>query len=281
MLPFFEHPVLHLGPITVHAFGVAVMFAAMLGMWGAERQFRLRALDMEVGGRLAGWVLLGGFIGAHLFSVLFYFPDKVRANPWHLLRFWDDISSFGGMLGGTMAALLFFRIGNGRDARLAQWEYLGSIASVFPASLAIGRFGCALAHDHPGTVTTFPLAFSMRTNEAFAYVAAVYEEAGLRLERTALEPSATQGFHDLGWYEFLFLALVVVPLFQLWQRRTRPGGFYLIAFPLLYLPVRFGLDFLRVVDVRYAGLTPAQWVAAGVFSAMGAWLITHRWRQAS
>jgi hypothetical protein len=25
--------------------------------------------------------------------------------------------------------------------------------------------------------------------------------------------------------------------------------------------VRFGLDFLRIADVRYAGLTPAQWVA--------------------
>ena len=64
----------------------------------------------------------------------------------------------------------------------------------------------------------------------------------------------------------LFLSLVVVPLFQLWQRRDKPGGFYLIAFPVLYLPVRFGLDFLRVADVRYAGLTPAQWVALAVLS---------------
>lgn len=36
----------------------------------------------------------------------------------------------------------------------------------------------------------------------------------------------------------------------------------MVAFAALYLPVRFGLDMLRVSDARYVGLTPAQWVAA-------------------
>ena len=41
-------------------------------------------------------------------------------------------------------------------------------------------------------------------------------------------------------------------------------GFYCVLLPLVYAPVRFFLDFLRATpleggDVRYAGLTPAQW----------------------
>jgi phosphatidylglycerol:prolipoprotein diacylglycerol transferase len=36
---------------------------------------------------------------------------------------------------------------------------------------------------------------------------------------------------------------------------------------LLYAPLRFGLDFLRADDVRYAGLTPAQYVMIGLFAA--------------
>jgi phosphatidylglycerol:prolipoprotein diacylglycerol transferase len=261
MLPFVDQPALHLGPITIYAFGVMVALAAVWGMRGAQQRFQRHALDPRTGSRLASWALLGGMIGAHLFAVGLYFPAEVRDDPWLLLRFWDHISSFGGILGGVAGVLLFFQVGPGRERVHQQWEYLGAITQVFPASLAIGRLGCTLAHDHPGTVTTFPLAFSIRTEAAFDYIVGAYRDAGRALEQSAAQPRAAYGFHDLGWYEFLFLSLVVVPLFQLWQRRTRPGGFYLIAFPLLYLPVRFGLDFLRIADVRYRGLTPAQWVA--------------------
>lgn len=76
------------------------------------------------------------------------------------------------------------------------------------------------------------------------------------------------GFHDLGLYEFLFLALVVVPLFAYSDRRRRTVGFYLVAFAGLYLPVRFCLDMLRVADARYVGLTPAQWVAALIMAVL-------------
>ena len=76
------------------------------------------------------------------------------------------------------------------------------------------------------------------------------------------------GFHDLGLYEFLFLSLIVVPFFIKWDRRRRPAGFFLVAFAALYLPVRFAFDMLRIGDVRYAGLTPAQWIAAVVMAAL-------------
>ncbi|WP_437593604.1 hypothetical protein [Sorangium sp. So ce1000] len=36
---------------------------------------------------------------------------------------------------------------------------------------------------------------------------------------------------------------------------------------VLYAPVRFLLDFLRIVDVRYAGLTPGQYGAIALFIA--------------
>jgi hypothetical protein len=52
-----------------------------------------------------------------------------------------------------------------------------------------------------------------------------------------------------------------VPAVLLLGRRARTPGFFLAAFILLYMPVRFALDFLRVADARYAGLTPAQWAA--------------------
>ena len=264
MLPYFEQPVWQIGPLAIHAFGVAVAVAAWFGLTIVQRRFARLGLDPLVGQRLGGWMLLGGILGAHLFSVLLYFPHKLREDPWLILRIWEDISSFGGLLGGLAAALIFFAMRARDEDRRAKLAYLDAIAFVFPAALAIGRFGCALAHDHPGTVTTFPLAIGLRTDAALDYLSGVYRAAGL-----ALPPAArTMGFHDLGLYEFLFLSLVVVPLFVRWSRRHRPAGFYLVTFAALYLPVRFGFDMLRVADVRYVGLTPAQWVAALIMAAL-------------
>lgn len=84
------------------------------------------------------------------------------------------------------------------------------------------------------------------------------------------------GFHDLGLYECLFLALVVLPAFLYWDRRRRPAGFYLVAFAALYFPVRFGLDALRVSDARYLRLTPAQWGAAVVMAVIPLAALRHR-----
>jgi len=272
MLPYFDQPVWYVGPLSIHAFGVAVAAALVFALATVQRRFRRLGLDPRLGERLGKWMLLGGIAGAHLFSVLFYFPDKLRNDPWLILRVWEDISSFGGILGGIAGALLFFAIRARDDERPMRLAYLDAIAFVFPAALAIGRIGCALAHDHPGGVTTFPLAFSLESPAALDYVRGVYDAAGLPLPQDA----PTMGFHDLGLYEFLFLALVVVPLFAFWNRRRRPVGFYLVAFAVLYLPVRFCLDMLRVADARYVGLTPAQWVAALTLAVLPLVAVRHR-----
>ena len=272
MLPYFEQAVWRVGPVTIHAFGVAVAAALSLGLATARRRFARAGLDPALGERAGRWTIAGGVVGAHLFSVLLYFPEKLRDDPWLLLRLWEDISSFGGVLGGLAGTLLFFATRVDAGERRARAAYLDAVAFVFPAALAVGRLGCALAHDHPGTVTTAPLAISLRSDAALAYIRGVYGGAGL-----PLPPGArAMGFHDLGLYELLFLALAVVPLFLLWDRRARPSGFYLAAFAALYLPVRFYLDTLRVADARYAGLTPAQWVAAAGMVALPLAVIRHR-----
>lgn len=272
MLPYFEQPVWHIGPLTIHAFGIAVALAAWVSLTRAQNRFLRLGLDPQLGQRLGGWMLLGGILGAHLFSVLLYFPHQLRDDPWLILRVWEDISSFGGLLGALAAAFLFFAT-HARDlGARTKLAYLDAIAFVFPAGLAIGRFGCALAHDHPGTVTTFPLAISLQTRDALDYLGGAYRAAGLTLPQSA----ATMGFHDLGLYEFLFLSLVVIPLFASWDRRPRPAGFYLVAFAALYLPIRFGFDMLRITDVRYVGLTPAQWVAAAILAVLPFAVVRHR-----
>jgi phosphatidylglycerol:prolipoprotein diacylglycerol transferase len=264
MLPYHPQPSWHLGPLTIHAFGVIVACAMWAGLILFDRRLNHDHLDPALGRRLAWWMLIGGLLGAHLFSVLLYFPDQLRADPWLLVRVWEDISSLGGILGGVAGAGLFFAVRGSRiDARM-RLAYLDAVAFVFPFGLAIGRFGCTLAHDHPGVVTTFPLAISLKSASAQVYIRGAYDAAGLALPAGV----AAMGFHDLGFYECLFLTFVLVPAFLYFDRRRRAPGFYLVAFAALYLPVRFALDLLRISDARYLHLTPAQWAAALILAAL-------------
>jgi phosphatidylglycerol:prolipoprotein diacylglycerol transferase len=264
MLPFFEQPEWHLGPLTIHAFGITVAAALWVGLAMAERRFARTTLNPAIGHQLGAWMLGAGIVGAHLFSVILYFPGRLRTDPWLPLRVWEDISSVGGMIGGIVGAFLFFAIRAPQLSARGRLAYLDAIAFVFPVGLAFGRLGCALAHDHPGGVTTFPLAISLRSTAAQAYIQGVYDAAGQALPTGA----AMMGFHDLGLYECLFLVLIVIPVFRYCDRRRREPGFYLVAFAALYLPVRFALDWLRVSDARYLRLTPAQWVAALTLAAL-------------
>jgi phosphatidylglycerol:prolipoprotein diacylglycerol transferase len=60
------------------------------------------------------------------------------------------------------------------------------------------------------------------------------------------------------------LCILPVALFFLWlgRRRAPSSGFFVGLLAVLYAPVRFMLDFLRVADVRYFQFTPGQYGAA-------------------
>lgn len=268
MIPFLEQPSVQIGPLTIHAFGPIVAAAVYAGLAVGTRRFARLGRDRTLGERLAWWAVAGGFLGAHLFSVVFYFPGNVAENPLVLLKLWEDISSFGSILGGLLGVWLFFRLRAPAVDRPTRWAYLDVVAFVFPISLMIGRVACSLAHDHPGALTTFPLAVSVHSAEAQVYVADVYRDAGRLAELPAAPGLAHFGFHDLGWYEFLYLAVLVVPVTLWLDRRPRVPGFFLATFIVLYMPGRFLLDFLRISDARYAGLTPAQWVTVLLLLAL-------------
>ena len=58
--------------------------------------------------------------------------------------------------------------------------------------------------------------------------------------------------------------MVIAGLLFMYRNRKVKSGFFLALFSATYAPIRFILDFLRNTDldgadVRWAGLTPAQW----------------------
>jgi phosphatidylglycerol:prolipoprotein diacylglycerol transferase len=265
LIPYIQQPGISLGPIRLQAFGAILMTAVLVGEALYRRRLRQVALDIDTGMALAWYILVAGFVGAHLFSLILYFPSKLAHNPLLLFKVWEDVSSFGGMIGGALGAVLYLRMHATTLSTSTRWAYLDAVAFVAPFGWAIGRVACSLAHDHPGGVTSFPLAISLSTQRAQSFIARVYADAGQVLP--PLSQPSRLGFHDLGWYEFLYLTLIVVPLF-VWLDHRRPewlkrSGAWVMTFVFVYAPMRLVMDTLRISDVRYLALTPGQY-AAGI-----------------
>lgn len=245
MIPYFEQPHLSLGPITIHGFGVLVALAVLIGAAIIRRRAAAHGLHAVVAQKLTSWILVGGFLGAHLVDRFVYFPGETLADPASILRVWSGISSFGGFLGAIAAIALFQR----RHAVPALWPYLDVVAYAFPFGWIIGRLGCFVAFDHPGSATSFFLG----------------QRDGERIVR-----------HNLGLEEALYTVLIAI-VFGALGRRRRPAGFFVGWLAVLYAPFRFVLDFLRKIDVRYLGLTPGQYGSILLLVA-GALVIAHAHR---
>jgi phosphatidylglycerol:prolipoprotein diacylglycerol transferase len=243
MIPYFAQPELRLAPITIHAFGVLVACALLVGTAIVRRRAAVQGLSEQAVGRFLSWVLVGGFVGAHLIDRLVYFPAETLRDPLSLVRFWESLSSFGGFVGSTLGAVLFFR----RHATPgSMWSYVDSFAYAFPFGWIFGRSGCFVAYDHPGSPTTF-------------FLEQVYKDGVVR--------------HNLGLDEAIYTVLIAA-LFYVLGRRPRFPGFFLGLFMLVYAPFRFAADFLRIVDVRYGGLTPGKYCCVVLALAGVAILVT-------
>lgn len=242
-LPYQTIPPLELGPAKFYPFGFLVGLAIIIGTTVATKRARRVGLDDAVISELALWAVIPGMIGAHLYSAIFYFPEKIVDDWLYLLKFWDGISSFGGFLGGTIGVLYYLR-----REKLPAWPYADCIAYGFVFAWIFGRMGCTVAFDHPGSVTDFAL--------------------GMPYPHTIDGDPAPAGAirHNLGFYEMLW-SVAIAGLFFAVRKRPRFAGWFASVALLLYLPFRFGLDFLRAIDERYFGLTPGHYAAIGFFFA--------------
>lgn len=240
MIPYFDQPRISIGPIAIHGFGVLVAIAVLVGAAIIRRRAKREDLDPAVAQKLTTWILVGGFAGAHLVDRVVYVPAETLADPVSILRFWEGLSSFGGFLGAIVAIALFRR----RHRLEALWRYLDVVAYAFPFGWIIGRLGCFVAYDHPGSPTEI-------------FIGQEYLDGVVR--------------HNLGLEEALY-TVVIASVFAVLGRWRRAPGFFTWWLAVLYAPFRFALDFLRKIDVRYLGLTPGQYGSVVVIVA-GAFLV--------
>ena len=279
MIPFFE-PVQFTIPIIdlpIHGFGIMVAVGLWFGTNMAMDKAQKDGLDPDIINRVLNWMIVGIFVGGHLGHALFYEPYKafggnapngqyVEGDLLYLLKFWDGLSSFGGFVVTSFLCWVFFRKENRRIIRenkkrtqeneasedkkpllfpIRALHYGDCVIYGFPMAFGLGRVGCFLAHDHPGIRSDFPLAVKGICRDAWSNTAVAC--------------------HDLGLYEAIWACSLIPIVYFINKAKPRFPGFFLAFIPMYYGPVRFSFDYLRTNDVRYLGLTPAQYGALLLF----------------
>jgi phosphatidylglycerol:prolipoprotein diacylglycerol transferase len=246
VLPYIPHPTLDLGFYRLEAFSVLVVAAVIVQFQITMRRAPRVGIDKQTASSLVGWAIGLGLVSAHVFDVVAYTPEKLRANPLVLLQFWSSLSSLGGMVGGLVGIYAVMRIKRLSGAQMLR--FFDVLVYALPFTLAVGRLGCALQHDHPGISSTHWLAVRFPEGPRF----------------------------DLGLLEFLYVSLVAAAFAWL-GRKPRPDGFFIGLFFAVYGPVRFAMDTLRVSEARYSGWTPGQYLAIlGTLIGIGilGWVLT-------
>jgi phosphatidylglycerol:prolipoprotein diacylglycerol transferase len=125
MIPYFDahirdlpHWLPAIGGLPIHWFGVLVAIGVLVGDRIVVAQGRKRGLDDNDVKYLNARIVIGGFIMAHLVSVIFYYPDRI----------------------------LYFT----KKAEVDRLRYADSVALGLAVGWIFGRTGCFTAHDHPG-----------------------------------------------------------------------------------------------------------------------------------
>jgi phosphatidylglycerol:prolipoprotein diacylglycerol transferase len=235
MFPFVAWKTFALGPLTLQVWGLFAAIGIVTAVLWATREAKRKGMDAGMIETLAFWTIVAAFIGARIGHVLFYEPGYYFAHPSEILRVWKGgFSSFGGFFGA--AAVAAWRI---RKLGLPFWKTADIAVPATALGLGCGRIGCFLIHDHPGTLA----------HGAGKWFAVAYPD-GPRYDLGLL----------LGLFDFLMFGALL-----LLMRKPHRDGWTLVFFLLVYAPVRFTLDFLRAVDVRYAGLTPGQYGSIFLF----------------
>lgn len=237
--------VIQVGAIPIRLWGVCIALGIVVATAVASRRGERIGMSREQMWNLSFWMNAAGFVGGRTLYVLEHWREFIE-QPLSVFAVWrGGMSIFGALLAGTAVVILFARWHGISLRRLAD--------AAVPTLLlgdAIGRLGGAASHMYPGIPTTFPLSYMLDGVQR--------HEVGIELSLMSLV-----GFLCMMWLARFRLPLGTLTL--LW-----------------YSVERFLLDFLRSSDLpqsdlRYAGLTLAQYFAIGGIAIAGFFLVRF-WR---
>jgi phosphatidylglycerol:prolipoprotein diacylglycerol transferase len=257
--PHIDPVAVHLGPVSIHWYGITYLAAFALFTFLANRR-----LKHEPYASLASWSrkdiedmlflgVLGVVIGGRLGYCLFYKPAYYAQNPLEIFMVWRGGMSFHGGMLGVIASQWWYARSRGKPF----WQVMDFVAPCVPPGLAAGRVGNFINGELWGRPVQSDLPWAM-----------VFPQSGSMVPR-----------HPSQVYEFLLEGIVLFVVLWLFARRRRPEGQVAAAFLIGYGTLRFIAEFFREPDSflvwlqQSTGLSMGQWLCIPMIGAgIALWL---------
>jgi len=259
-LPSPSSNAIHLGPLQLRAYGLAIAAGVMAAVWIARRRWAGRGGDPEDISRLAVWSVTAGLIGARLYHVVTDY-QRFQGRWLHVVAVWEGgLGIPGGLLAGVGTGVWL-----ARRRGLPAAQLLDVVAPAIPIAQAIGRLGNWFNQELFGRPTTLP--WGVRID--LAHRPAGYEHIAT--------------YHPTFLYEALW-NLALAGLLVLYERRRpagRPGRLFALYVGGYGLG-RLWVEALRIDPAsRIAGLRVNIWVSLAAIAGSAAWLLLSSRRAAT
>jgi prolipoprotein diacylglyceryl transferase len=241
----------HLGPLFVHAYGLAYILAVSAAIAVTTRRWAARGGERDLVYEVALWGFPAGLIGGRLYFLATSW-NEVPPHWWGPFAVWKGgLGIWGGIAGGTLAGGWVLRR---RGASIP--TFLDAAAPGLLVAQAIGRVGNYFNQELFGGPTTLPWGLEISPS---------HRPAGYAHYAT---------FHPTFLYELIWNLLLAGGLIYLGRRRNirAPGLFALYVAG--YSFARIGEELLRVDPAHHIlGLRLNLYVASILCLAGVAWFI--------
>lgn len=236
------HPIaFHLGPLTVHWYGILLAVAFLLGLWTAARRAPRTGIAPEKISDSGLWLIMGAILGARILYIATYWRESFAGQPfWEVLMIQrGGLVYYGGLIGASLAGIIYCR-----RHQLALWK----VADVLTPSIALGyvfgRIGCLMNGCCFGRACELPWAIRFPADHA---------TGGVPLHPTQI-------------YDSLLSLALYIGLAWLYRRKKFDGQVF-TAYLMCYAITRSLVEAFRgdySEAHRHGELTPAHLVSIGI-----------------
>jgi phosphatidylglycerol:prolipoprotein diacylglycerol transferase len=109
MFPYIAVPKIPLGFTTVSVFNLLVIVAVCVGFRIVWVRSRFLGINKKTTAWAISGIILTGFVISHIFEIILYHPKIMQRDPAELLWFWRTMSSYGGITGGLLGAIVIMK----------------------------------------------------------------------------------------------------------------------------------------------------------------------------
>lgn len=249
----------------VSLYGVSMTVAFLLANYFLQREIHRRELPATVADNIILLALFGGLVGAKFF---YFFEGSNNWSPF--LGAYDLIFRYGGLTwyGGLITAgiLIIWYLKKKSISLLSMADYA---APLLAFGYGMGRLGCLLSGDGCYGIAApedvpFPWAASFANGSApWIEIVEKYQNPQVRVYNTPL----MEAIISFSLMIIFYIARLVKDFFH-WK-----DGFIFFAFLLLHSLSRFVIEFWRLNEKIFFGLTQAQVISIILFAISFFYLI--------